>query len=124
MKFKVWKFASIAEVLKRKIAAIKTSEKELVELETSPEYMSQIINEGRLFEIYCKTKLNVLYKFLGKHTGREHDDNVTKRVNTVNLPKLEISKFSEDPTKWQSFFDSFQAAVGKSTNLTSVEKFN
>ena len=86
--------------------------------------MSQIINEGRLFEIYCKTKLNVLYKFLGKHTGREHDDNVTKRVNTVNLPKLEISKFSEDPTKWQSFFDSFQAAVGKSTNLTSVEKFN
>ena len=86
--------------------------------------MSQIINEGRLFEIYCKTKLNVLYKFLGKHTGREHDDNVTKRVNTVNLPKLEISKFSRDPTKWQSFFDSFQAAVGKSTNLTSVEKFN
>ena len=86
--------------------------------------MSQIINEGRLFEIYCKTKLNVLYKFLGKHTRREHDDNVTKRVNTVNLPKLEISKFSGDPTKWQSFFDSFQAAVGKSTNLTSVEKFN
>ena len=86
--------------------------------------MCQIINEGRLFEIYYKTKLNVLYKFLRKHTGREHDDNVTKRVNTVNLPKLEISKFSGDPTKWQPFFHSFQAAVGKSTNLTGVEKFN
>ena len=45
-------------------------------------------------------------------------------MNTVNLPKLEISKFNGDPTKWQSFFDSFQAAVGKSTNLTGVEKFN
>ena len=86
--------------------------------------MSQIINEGRRFEIYCKTKLNVLYKFLGKHTGRGHDDNVTKRANTVNLPKLEISKFSGDPTKWQPFFHSFQAVVGKSTNLAGVEKFN
>ena len=86
--------------------------------------MSQVINEGMCFEIYCKTKLNILNKFLGKHKGRGHNDNVTKRVNTVNLPKLEISKFNGDPTKWQSFFDSFQAAVGKSTNLTGVEKFN
>ena len=45
-------------------------------------------------------------------------------MNTVNLPKLEISKFNGDPAKWQSFFDSFQAAVCKSTNLTGVEKFN
>ena len=42
----------------------------------------------------------------------------------TSLPKLEIPKFNGDPTKWQSFFDSFQAAVGKSTNLTDVEKFN
>ena len=115
---------SIAEVLKRKTASIKTLEEEIVELETNTENMSQVINEGKYFEIYCKTKLNILNKFLGKHTGRGHDDNVTKRVNTVNLPKLEISKFNGDPTKWQSFFDSFQAAVGKSTNLTGVEKFN
>ena len=82
--------------------------------------MSQIINEDTRFEIYSKTKLNTLNEFLRKHTEREHNDNVTKRVNTVNLPKLEISKFNGDPTKWQSFFDSFQAAVGKSTNLAGV----
>ena len=45
-------------------------------------------------------------------------------MNTVNLPKLEISKFNSDPIKWQSFFNLFQAAVGKSPNLTGVEKFN
>ena len=45
-------------------------------------------------------------------------------MNTFNLPKLEIFKFNGYPTKWQSFFNSFQAAVGKSTNLTRVEKFN
>ena len=112
---------SIAEVLKRKTAAIKTLEEEIVELETNTENMSQIINEGTRFEIYCKTKLTTLNKFLVKHTGRGHNDNVTMRVNTVNLPKREISKFNGDPTKWQSFFDSFQAAVGKSTNLSGVE---
>ena len=82
--------------------------------------MSQIINEDTRFEIYSKKKLNTLNEFLRKHTEREHNDNVTKRVNTVNLPKLEISKFNGDPTKWQSFFDSFQAAVGKLTNLAGV----
>ena len=55
--------------------------------------------------------------------GRGQNDNVKKRVNTVNLPKLEKFKFNEDPTKWQSFFDLFQAAVGKSTNLTVVKRF-
>ena len=69
-------------------------------------------------------KISVLNKFLGKHTKRGHDNNVTKRVNTANLPKLEISKFNGDPTKEQLLFDSFQAAVGKSTNLTGAEKFN
>ena len=117
-------FQSIAEVLNRKTAAIETSEEEIVEIETNTEHMSQIINKGTRFEIYCKTKLNTLNKFLGKHTGREDNDNVTKRVTTVNLPKLKISKFNGDPTKWQSFFDSFQAAVGESTNLTSVDQFN
>ena len=93
---------SIAEVLKRTTAAIKSLEEEIVELEITTENMRQIINEGTCFEIYCKTKLNTLNKFLGKHTGRGHDGNVTRRVNTVNLPKLKISKFNGDPTKWQS----------------------
>ena len=64
---------SIAEVLKRKTTAIKTLEEEIIELETNTENMGQITNEGRRFEINCKMKLNVLNKFLGKHTGRGHD---------------------------------------------------
>ena len=57
---------STAEVLKRKTAAIKTLEEEIVELETNTENMRQIINEGTYFAIYCKTKLNIRNKFLGK----------------------------------------------------------
>ena len=39
----------IAEVLKRKTAAIKSLEEEIVELETSTENMSWTINEGARF---------------------------------------------------------------------------
>ena len=39
----------IAEVLKRKTAAIKSLEEEIVELETSTENMSRTINEGARF---------------------------------------------------------------------------
>ena len=46
----------IAEVLKRKTAAIKTSEEEIVELKTNAENVSQVINEGTFFEIYCKNE--------------------------------------------------------------------
>ena len=49
---------------------------------------------------------------------------MAKSVNTVNLQKFEISKLNGYPAKWQLFFDSFQAAVGNSTSLTGMEKFN
>ena len=114
----------IAKVLKRKTATMKTLKKEIAELEANTENMSQIINKATCFEIFCKTKLNVFNRFLGKHTGRGHNDNGTKTVNTVNLPKLEISKFNGDSTKGQTFFNSFQAAIVKSTNLTEMEKLN
>ena len=95
---------SIAEVLRRKTTVTK-SEEEFVELETKTENMRQIIKKSTCFEMYCKTKLNVLNKFLGKQAGRGLDDNATMRVNAVNLPKLEISKSNRDPSKWQSFFE-------------------
>ena len=51
---------SVVELLKKKIAAIKTLEDEIVDLETNAEHIEQVINEGTEFEIYCKTKLNIL----------------------------------------------------------------
>jgi len=43
---------------------------------------------------------------------------------SVKLPKLEIKKFSGNPSQWRSFWDSFQAAVGKHSHIEDVEKFN
>ena len=42
----------------------------------------------------------------------------------VKLPKLEIITFRGDYTKWQSFIDSFKAAIHSSTTLPNIDKFN
>ena len=40
------------------------------------------------------------------------------------LPKLNLPSFAGDPLTWQSFWDSFQAAVHSNAALDSVQKFN
>ena len=42
----------------------------------------------------------------------------------VKLPKLETNKFRGDYTKWQSFIDSFKAAIQSSATLPNIDKFN
>ena len=42
----------------------------------------------------------------------------------VKLPKLEITKFRGDYTKWQSLIDSFKTATHSSTTLSNINKFN
>ena len=43
---------------------------------------------------------------------------------TVELPKLELPKFSGNVLKWQKFWDSFEASINKNRNLQPVDKFN
>ena len=40
------------------------------------------------------------------------------------LPKLDLPSFSGDPLTWQSFWDSFRAAVHTNAALDGVQKFN
>ena len=44
--------------------------------------------------------------------------------NTSRLPKLELPTFSGDPLSWQSFWDSFDAAVNTNPTLSPIHKFN
>ena len=43
---------------------------------------------------------------------------------TSRLPKLELPTFSGDPQIWQSFWDSFDAAVNSNPMLSPIHKFN
>ena len=40
------------------------------------------------------------------------------------LPKLTLPTFSGDPLTWQTFWDSFNAAIHANPSLSGVQKFN
>ena len=52
------------------------------------------------------------------------DSSTVRQRPAVKLPKLEIVKFRGDYTKWQSFIDSFKAAIHSSATLSNIDKFN
>ena len=53
-------------------------------------------------------------------TGSENGDGRTS--NNTKLPKLNLPTFNGDVLQWQSFFDSFTAAIDNK-NIAPVEKF-
>lgn len=42
----------------------------------------------------------------------------------ARLPKLELKKFHGNPIEWYPFWESFESAVHKNPNLSTVDKFN
>ena len=83
-------------------------EKKLIDLYKEPLNISRIINEGVEFEVECNTKLNILEKLLNNHVKEDKkptNSNCTHRSprEEVKLLKMEIRRFSGDPTKWQIF---------------------
>ena len=82
--------------------------KKLIDLYKEPLDISRIINKGMELEVECNTKLNILEKFLHNHVKEDKKpakSNSTHRshIEEVKLPKMEIRRFSEDLTKWQTF---------------------
>ena len=56
-------------------------------------------------------------------TSRSHGDRETYH-NYSRLPKLVLPTFSGESLQWQTFWDSFEAAVHSNPHLTGVQKFN
>ena len=55
-----------------------------------------------------------------------HDTSATPHAfqNVSRLPKLSLPTFSGDSLQWQTFWDSFNAAVHLNPSLSGVQKFN
>ena len=117
---------SYHETLKKKLSAIKTLQDEICKLETDVNVIEAVVNESTLFEISSKAKLNSINNFLNKNVKNENSSREfrTLRSDSVKFPQLEIQKFKGDPTCWQEFMDSFNAALHNSKALSNVKKFN
>ena len=68
-------------------------------------------------------KLTIFAKYTGKVKKKVHQ-NYKDISGNFKLSKLEIKKFSAEPTAWMTFIDSFEGIVYRWTNLSDVEKFN
>ena len=60
----------------------------------------------------------VLFPSSGSHGS------MASQASVSRLPKLNLPSFSGDPLCWQTFWDSFSAAVDSSPALSGVQKFN
>ena len=120
---KEMKVTSTIDIIKKKAAVVKNLEEEIVDITTDDSLLEEMVNEGMTFEIYCKEQLTILAKYSEKVKKKNHQKYEDKSRN-VKLPKLEIKKFSGEPTAWMTFIDSFEATVDRSTNLSDFEKFN
>ena len=45
------------------------------------------------------------------------------KANKAKLPKLTLPKFAGDPTKWTTFWDSFNSGIHSNEELNEVDKF-
>ena len=60
-----------------------------------------ILTESKKFEIESKGKINLITRFIATNTRKKQTNlqiRTKQPVDTITLPKIEIAKFSGDPT--------------------------
>ena len=112
----------IAETKYSKVSEINSEVEAALEGDDQEEMSEKDMN----IEIELKTKISRLKRFIKEHSTQtpKVERVSTKSSSNVKLPRLEIMKFTGEFTKWQTFYDSFEAAVEKNQSLSNIEKFN
>ena len=134
----------------KKYLTLQRHEDQLIDILTEGNEIEQFHEEWTNFEIVYHETLTLINDLWTKraertttHTQpntesiadneedvRDEDSSSNTDLSTVGqrpavkLPKLETNKFRGDYTKWQSFIDSFKAAIQSSATLPNIDKFN
>ena len=114
----------IVEMKYSKVSELNSEVEAALEGDDDQEEMSE---KGMSLEIELKTKISRLKRFIKEHSMPIQSpkfEKVSTKSSNVKLPRLEIMKFNGEFTKWQTFYDSFEAAVEKNQSLSNIEKFN
>lgn len=113
----------IAEMKYSKVSELNSE----VEAALEGDDQEEMSEKGMSLEIELKTKISRLKRFIKEHSmpiQSPKSEKVSTKSSNVKLPRLEIMKFNGEFTKWQTFYDSFEAAVEKNQSLSNIEKFN
>ena len=110
--------------LREKLAVLNDLDSEIWNLLDTDEAVEEDIQRSDLVKKEVHTVL-VRIEQLTSATGPvPRPIATTAPTSSVKLPKLMITPFRGDLTKWLTFWDSFQTAVDKNTSLNGVEKFS
>ena len=115
------------EVIEKKFEKLRSLNGEIEELAEDAESNEEIYDRCLQSEVNITKKINTLKSLVDKEKGliknRDSKPESFKR-KFVNLPKLTIERFKGDYTKFNTFMDSFVAAIDSCEDLKDIEKFN
>ena len=118
--------AALKLTLSEKLETIKTLDAAVIDLIEEENVLATEIEQADDYKVE-------LYKVLGKIDEDSPDSSSaapisaptpTSSSSRVRLLKLQLQSFSGDLTKWTSFWQSFESAVHKNSDLSDIEKFN
>ena len=120
---------TLEKVIQEKLnKVVKLSEEIQEEIIDDAEFQSDL-EKAMETEVSFRKDLTVLNNFI---TEKQFGIKVTKSLSVpvnnseslVKLPKFEVKKFDGDATEWQSFIESFNAAIDKNSSLSDIQKMN
>ena len=115
------------EVIEKKFEKLRSLNGEIEELAEDAESNEEIYDGCLQSEVNITKKINTLKSLVDKEKGliknRDSKPESFER-KFVNLAKLTIERFKGDYTKFNTFMDSFVAAIDSCEDLKDIEKFD
>ena len=110
------------EQLQRKEESIGSLDSKIAtEIESSEELEQDVFEAEEIMDTFIeKTTRLKCYLEVNKTSSESNTRSVVQPSYASCLLKLNLPKFSGDPIKWQSFWDSFEAAVHTNTRCGKI----
>lgn len=107
-------------------------EKILEDFDEDEEILDEIERAGKFREFVHEAvvKIDAILSPAKNEESKKNSSTVNASTSgpsggkSTKLPKLVLQKYQGEPTKWQSFWDSFKSAVHDNQHLTEIDKFN
>ena len=129
------KLESLKVTLQEKKGVLKGIDDTILETTKDEDIDKEIIEASEIGEFINRTCVKITNALsvspsnpaslsLSNSESMQASSSVNTPTIKAKLPKLTLRKFSGDPKYWQSFWDSFEAAVHNNDSVSKIDKFN
>ncbi len=129
------KLESLKVTLQEKKGVLKGIDDTILETTNDEDIDKEIIEASEIGEFINRTCVKITNALsvspsnpaslsLSNSESMQASSSVNTPTIKAKLPKRTLRKFSGDPKYWQSFWDSFEAAVHNNDSVSTIDKFN